>query len=1484
MERTSIKKDIAIIGISCKFSKADNPKEFWENIKNGVEFNQFYTDQELKELGIDSMVIKDPSFVKSKTYVSGFDSFDFQFFGYTRDEANIMDPQIRILHEQVWLALEDAGYNPFSYKDKIGLYLSASDNFNWIAHSLSQPNKNVDPFYQSFITNKNNLSTIISYNLNLKGPSYSIDTACSSSLSALHVAARNLLLKECSIAVTGGINVKTSKNIGYFYKDGMINSKDGYCRTFDKDSTGTFASEGAAVVVLKRLEDAIKDRDNIYAVIKSSASNNDGKRKVGYTAPSVAGQSDCIKMAHKIANVPSSTISYIEAHGTGTALGDPIEIEALNKAFNYDKTFTCAIGSLKSNVGHLNYASGIAGLVKTTLALQNKMIPPSLHFKSANPNINFEGGPFYVNTELKKWDNNNSHPLRAGVSSFGIGGTNTHVILEQFENSSSEIKSKPYQIISYSAKNPKSLNDYSQKLKEFVSNEDVNLADLAYTLQSGRESFLFKKFFICENKEELIQGMDSLKSDTNIPTFKANRKTVFLFPGQGSQYYKMGIDLYHNEFDFKEVMDAGFGALLEITGTDYSEIIGYRNSEKQINGLINNTRYTQPILFLFEYALAQVLIKWGVQPDIMIGHSLGEYVAACIAGVFSFKDALSLVVKRSDLMSRVKEGKMLAIGLPISDILEFLPEELSVAAVNSDDSCVVSGDTESVEDFITKLEVKDIGFSTLKTSHAFHSQMMDEMLDAYINELERIEFSKPMYAFVSNLTGKLISDHEATSKEYWAKHLRKTVNFKDGADFILQNAHNIFIEVGPGKILSSFIKQSKVYSDNNSIVHLVRHFNEEINDSKKFTYGIAELWRQGKSINWDQYYATEARYKISAPTYCFDKNKLDFTVDPFQHLGKMGILNDENLNHWYYLPKWKRSSFNKNEEHNVNQNYLVFSDQGNLMNSIEEQLQKDEVSLIKVLQGADFNKNDDFTFTVNPSFEDNFKLLFQEIKQQKIQINQIIFNWNFKDYSQESLLDIFSKINNLSKCLITHFPGQIKKITVLSDLGQNVLGDEKSNIAMLTSLKQFNILAQENPSLFSCSIDIMQEENHPTILSRISDELKYNYSEQSVAYRNKNRWVEFYENIEIDNYINKNRLQKNKNYLITGGLGKVGQILTDYLIDNYQSKIIVIGRKEIPSEDLWDTILEIGAENENMVKNIEYLQNARRNNKPIYYYSSDVSEYDSFQKTINRIEREHGSISGIIHAAGNNDIKTFKAIDDLNRDIALKQFNPKINGTLNIYRISRERSLDFVWITSSLSTILGGLTYGAYAIANTFIDAFCNNKKEELKNWLCVNLDGINQDKISNNKLIELFEKTLQVDDCHQIIISSQNLNLVKTNKDKDKIEKEDNVEIYTVDRKCLEDEYVAPVSEIEIELCNMLELFYGLNKIGVLDDFFELGGDSLKAMTFIKRVNKLFNVDLNIKDLYSSPNVKKLAEQIEVMLRLITIQNKPTGKNTIII
>lgn len=1489
MNRESIKRDIAIIGISCKFSKSETPDQFWENLKKGDELVQFYTDIELTNFGIDKNTIDDFSYIKTKTFLNDSDSFDYPFFNYTIDEANLMDPQVRVLHEQVWSALEDAGCNPLTFSDKIGLYLTAADNFNWIAHSLMCENKNIDPFFLSQISNKNFISTLISYNLNLKGPSIIVDTACSSSLTAIHLAGRSLLLRECSMAVAGGIELKTSSDKGYFYREGMINSKDGHCRAFDSQSTGTTESEGGAVVVLKRLEDAIRDNDNIYAVMRSSSANNDGKRKVGYTAPSVIGQSECISMAHNIAKVPYNTISYVETHGTGTKLGDLVEIEALNKSFNYDTSHQCAIGSVKTNLGHLGKAAGIAGFIKTILSLKNKMIPPSLHYKNPNPEINFAGGPFFVNSQLKKWPQTAFTPLRAGVSSFGIGGTNVHVLLEEYQKKEKESYSRPYKLILYSARTEKSLNNYTLKLKDFVNQEAYDLADLAYTLSTGRAAFSRKRIIVCKSKEELICNLNENEDNFNVEEKdkREKKELIFMFSGQGTQYFKMGKELYEHEPEFKVIMDQGFEILYNITGNDYAQILGYKLNSNIDKNLVNETKYTQPIVFLFEYALASVLMKWEIMPNHMIGHSLGEYVAACIAEVFSLEAALNLILKRSELMNEVKQGSMLAIDAPIIMVRNLLTADLSIAAINSPNSVVVSGTTEDIENLINVLNISEISFSKLKTSHAFHSFMMDCILDNYEQEVNKIAFSKPKISFISNVTGKPILDDEATSPKYWVRHLRETVRFNDGIDFLLDKTNSVFIEVGAGRTLTTLCKQNEKYSSKNSTIELVRHLQESIDDSQKFTNAIGEIWNQGININWKKYYALEERNTISAPTYSFDTYKLDFIADPFSKIMNEKVFQSiRPLDDWFYIPNWKKAFLYTEADKNINKNqkYLIFSDKGRLITSLIDKLKEEGNTVIEINRGDGFMKIDDQFFEMNPGLENNLISLFEDLKEGRIQFEQIIFNWDFREQNQESLLSIFILFNRICKILTEHFFNHKIKITVLCDLGYEIFDIEQRNISLISSMKQLNVYSQENPNVFSCSIDVNQDENDSSTISKIIDDLQFNYTNSTVAVRNTNRWVEFYENIDLSLNDKNKYLKKNKTYLITGGLGKVGKILSSYLCETYDSKIIIIGRRVMPSEDLWQNILIANEADPKIIEMIKDFKELKRNYNQIYYFNADVSEFNSFNDAVRTIQENHGQISGVIHAAGNVDNKTFKAVENLNEEAALKQFLPKVQGTLNLYSIFKSSSLDFVWITSSLSSILGGLELGAYSVANAFIDSFITSKREELTKWFCINLDGIVQDRINDPKLVEVFERTLSAESHPQIIVSVKDIDSFKSEYRliNEKVELSDRN--LAIDRTDLSTAYSIPATEFEIELCEIVQTFFGYKKIGALDNFFEMGGDSLKAMTLIKRINKRFGIDLNIQDFYSNPNVRQFSMEVELAVNLLKLQEKPNGENTIII
>ncbi|WP_306352319.1 SDR family NAD(P)-dependent oxidoreductase [Flavobacterium sp. '19STA2R22 D10 B1'] len=1482
-----MKKDIAIIGISCKYPKVSTPDEFWENLKNGNSFLDFYTDQELLDVGISKNILKIPNYVKLKSHIEGSDTFDYPFFGYTKPEANIMDPQIRALHELVWMALEDAGCNVATYKEKIGLFLAVSDNVKWIAHSLLKRNEDVNPFFMSHIINKNYASTLISYNLNLRGPSYVVDSACSGSLTSVHLACRSLLLQECSIAMAGGLRYITDTNTAYFYEEGMISSKDGLCRAFDADSSGTISGQGGAIVVLKKLEEALKDNDPIYAVIKASATNNDGKRKVGYTAPSVKGQYECIKQTHRFANIPYDTISYIEAHGTATKLGDPIEIEALNKAFENDASHSCAIGSVKTNIGHLDYASGISGLVKTALAINNKMIPASLHFNAPNPAIDFEKGPFYVNATLKSWESKNGIPLRAGVSSFGIGGTNAHVLMEEAPKIIRGSVSRPYQLLPFSAKTQTATQNYSNQLSEYIYKSFTNLNDLAYTLKLGRQEFNYRNFLVYKNAVD--HSSEGSNENYNKVTKASIKDVAFVFPGQGSQYFKMGKDLYAHEAVFKKIIDEGAEILFDKTGHDFLEILGYNLKNDTDESLINETYYTQPALFLIEYALGMLLIEWGIEPKYMIGHSLGEYVAACIAEVFTFKDGLDLIIERASLMQKVEKGSMLSIGISNDEIKNILPNDLAIAAVNTADTCVVSGNSESIQYFSEILEAKEIPFSKLKTSHAFHSNMMDVILEDYAEVVNKIQLSHPKYPFISNLTGKEITKSQAISSEYWVKHLRETVRFNDGINELLNNTNFAFIEVGPGRSLSTIILQSKKYSNTHNSINLLRHPKEVYNDNYTLTNALGKIWANGISINWNAYYKDEIRYKVNAPTYNFDKYALDFKIDPFQKIIESGILQTEikPFDTWFYIPSWKKAvTLNNTSTETLSKTYLLFSEDEKLTKAISDKLTAENNTIITVKKGAYFNQISNNRYELNPIEEEDFKNLFAALEKEKTVLDHIIFNWNFNGDDQKEIEKIFMTLLYLSQNIINHNSNERKKITIISDFNRTVFGNEKINLGYSTAQFIVDICAQENPIIFTSTIDITNENDitNTKLIDEICIDLEYNETERSIAYRNNVKWVEYYEEIELPTTPNKTYLKPNKTYLVTGGLGKVGQVLTTHLGEEYNAKIILLGRSIIPSEAQWEEYLQQEDLDEKVVTSITKLQALKATNKNVFYYTADVSNYESLSEAIQKIETEHGIISGVVHAAGNVLSHTFKPVENVNASIVHQQFNPKINGTLNIYSIFKERPLDFVWITSSLASILGGLGYGPYAVANKFIDNFIRNKSEELKNWFSVNLDGISENRINNEKLIQVFERSFYINELPQLVISARDPNTVlKKQFNKIQAIEEEKAEPVS-DRPTITMDFLEPKTSLEKEITELWQSFLGIKEIGIKDHFFELGGDSLKAMTLLKRLHKIYDIEISIEDFFKNPCVEAVAKEIEVSLKIISLQKIQKTTNAIII
>ncbi len=883
---TSNAPGLAIVGMAGRFPKARNLDEFWRNLCDGVEAISFFSDDELAEAGGGSR--GDPNFVKARAVLEDADLFDAAFFGMNPKEASLTDPQHRLFLECASEALENANCDASRFAGAIGVFAGMSTN-TYLAHNLDvSPALTIgsNGEFQAMIGNEHDyLTSRVSYKLNLRGPSLNIQTACSTSLVAVSVACQHLLTYQCDLALAGAVSVSFPQKRGYSYQEGGIMSPDGHCRPFDVASAGTVAGEGVGVVALKRLEDALKDGDAIYAVIKGFATNNDGSHKIGYTAPSVEGQAEVVALAQAMAGFAPETISYIEAHGTGTPLGDPIEIEGLTRAFRLgtDAKNFCALGSVKGNIGHLDTAAGMAGLIKTALALHHKHIPPSLHFVSPNPKIDFAGSPFHVVQTATDWKNGNG-PRRAGVSSFGIGGTNAHVVLEEAETlSETSGDPRPVQLLLLSARTKTALQAAAKNLANHLTkNLQADLADVAHTLQSGRRAFEQRAMLVCRDVADAaraLEAFDAKRVITGTPP-RQSARVAFMFPGQGAQHVNMGRQLYETEPVFRNTVDHCCTLLAAQMGLNLRTLLFPEAAQSEAaTQRLKETAITQPALFVVEYALAQLWMSWGVQPAAMIGHSLGEYVAACVAGVFSLDDALMLIATRGRMMQGLPPGTMLAVRLPEAEVKPLLNDHLALATVNVATACVVSGPKDAIETFQRQLADRNVGSIALQTSHAFHSAMMEPILAPFAELVQSIKRQPPRIPFISNVTGTWITDAQAVDPAYWAAHLRQTVRFADGLAELFK-AEWAFLEVGPGQTLSGFARQHPARKATSPTLTSLPPAKPEASDLEVMLNALGQLWISGVSPDWEKFHGEEKRRRIWLPTYPFERKR--YWVEPAQ--------------------------------------------------------------------------------------------------------------------------------------------------------------------------------------------------------------------------------------------------------------------------------------------------------------------------------------------------------------------------------------------------------------------------------------------------------------------------------------------------------------------------------------------------------------------------------------------------------------------------
>jgi acyl transferase domain-containing protein/acyl carrier protein len=1493
---------IAIIGMSGRFPGAKDLEEYWRNLRDGVESISFFSADDLVAAGEDPSLLDTPNYVNAGGVLDDIDLFDASFFGFSARDSELMDPQQRVFLECSWHALENAGYNPDRYRGLIGVFAGTaiSTYLSEIYANLASPGL-VDDFQIIVGNDKDHLTTQASYKLNLKGPSVAVQAACSTSLVAVCMSCQSLLDYHCDMALAGGVAINMSQSKGYFYQPGGIFSPDGHCRPFDAKGRGIVVGNGAGIVVLKRLSDAIADRDHIRAVIRGFALNNDGSAKVGYTAPSVEGQAQVIAMAQAMAGVSAESISYIEAHGTATALGDPVEIAALTQAFRAStkKNGFCAIGSVKSNIGHLDTAAGVAGLIKTVLALEHRQLPPSLNYVKPNPEIDFSRTPFRVNARLSEW--RSSGPRRAGVSSFGIGGTNAHVVLEQAPETQSSTSSRRQHLLVLSSKTASALETATDNLAAFLAQqESASLPDVAYSLQVGRKFFGYRRALVSSDDPQgaaQALGARDRRLVLNSGGFAKERPLVFMFPGQGTQCINMARRAYDDEPLFREQFDRCARLLLPHLGFDFSSLI-YPAGEpgEESEKVLARTSITQPALFAVEFALARFWISWGLKPQAMIGHSLGEYVAACLAGVFSLEDALALVAIRGKLMESMSVGAMLAVGLPESEARLLLNDDLSLAAVNGKASSVVSGSEAAVCALEQELHAKGSFCRRLVTSHAFHCRMMEPIVDLFVERVRNLRLNAPEVPYISNLTGTWISAEEATRPEYWGEHLRNTVRFGDGIEELRKDEW-VYLEVGPGETLSMLVRNTLGTGASNHVVTSFPAIGDPRAGSLLATLGW--LWVSGVDVNLGSLYAHENRRRVALPVYPFERQRywIPSAADLSKHAERVVPSASQQVEDWFYLPGWKQAGPGDPARHAKEPSQpgpcVIFDEGRGLGAGLAERLLKEGTIVTRVVAGEKFALIDSQVYSIRPDRPEDYRTLMEKIEFDSVSPPTIFHLWSADTERANGLSESFERTQSrgfyslafLACALRRQSINNTIRISVVTTGVQEVLREDCLSPAKATVLAACKVIPQEQTNILCQNIDIaaddVRSERREGLLDLLIAELIMEPLEPVIALRRGRRWTPTFESIYLSNTEGRcTRLRTGGVYLITGGLGNIGLIVAQYLAHEVRPKLVLVGRSAFPETAEWEPILKRDPES-SVSRKIRILMELEKAGAEIMLAAADCGNRDEMELVVAEARRRFGNIQGVFHCAGNVAADSAVAIDQIDRSSAQQHFRSKIDGVCVLDELFRGQEIDFFVLFSSLAAVLGGLGLAPYAAGNVFLDAFARlQSRSGSVPWISVNWDAWEfdtdsasyapktTDAIDPDQGISALRMILERAP-EQIIVSSSDLqsrldDWVNLNSLRDPATSENVAPAQVHPRPELMDDFVSPDTDTERTTVQIWENLLGVSPIGVNDSFFELGGHSLMAIQFASRLREAFGVEFPIQKLFEAPRVSAVANWID--------------------
>lgn len=1473
---------IAIVGIACRVPGADDKRAFWQLLEEGRDAISRFSSEDLLRAGCEPDLVAQPTYVRARGVLEEADGFDAAFFGYAPAEAAILDPQQRVFLETCWHALEDASFDPKRFEGRVGVFAGSglsSHSANVIGNAALI--EQIGVFPAMLAVDKDYVATRVSYDLDLTGPSFAVQTACSTSLVAVHLSVEQLLSGGCDVAIAGGVSITGPQTAGNMYFEGGPFSPTGRCAAFSADADGMVDGSGSGAVVLKRWVDAVADGDFIYAVIKGSAINNDGSEKIGFTAPSQLGQQRVILDALAMAGIDAGQIGLVEAHGTGTLLGDPIEVAALSSAFSSytDRLGYCALGSAKSNIGHLGVAAGVIGLIKAALSLHHRVIPKTLHAARPNPAIAIESSPFYLPQNTSPWPEQ-PHGRYAAVSSFGLGGTNAHVILaEAPEVSPATQAESSSSILPLSARSAESLRRLVDAVAEQLEAPgSVPVGALATTLQDGRTEQPYRAAVVASDAREAAWKLRAANRRSTVSSAPAcNTPDVgFLFSGAGGSHARMAADLYAEAPLFRSEIDS-----LLRSGQGYGlDLASFLNLDASIPTEQVDLDVVPTLLgtFCVQVAVSRCLIAHGVKPRFLLGHSVGEYAAATVAGLWDDETALRIVLRRSELMQRLSAGRIYAVAASAQRIEPLLPATVSIATVNTSYDCTIAGPVPDLEEARLIIEANGLEVRPIRLSATSHCALVDEVLPEFAAEFDQVKFFGTKVPIISGRLGRLIGPQELGDRSYWVDHFRDRVRFDEALDSTM-GLNAVLVDVGPSRVVGAC---AEMQSDAARVVYASNHARSETHGIAAINEALAHLWMLGVPIDWKQTRQGRSWSKVKAPLYPFVRQKFPWLPSAGSKLktGKVQRLSSEQ---WLYAPCWRPTArVAIQPETFAGLPVLLVGRRSAFMTEIESRL----LALNAIVFHAPHI--DGGPIAAGEAANIDSAATFAALKSVIGDRLAVIHMGGIGDERSDEIGSGFGELIRIARGLGE--AGRQINVLAVTSCAAAVSPSEPIMPARTMIAGPVTCITQECPSIFCTHLDVEPDDPHAP--EAILEEMCRNDRLGTASVRCGQRFELNY--TEVNSRPDAS-IVKDNIILVTGGLGHVGLELADAMIKRGAAGVALLTRSPLPPRDQWPKICRSG-EGE-LKRRIDRLQCILDAGGKVEVVVGDVRCPNELGSAIKEAERKlGGTITGVIHCAAIVGETAVATIDEITDEHCDAQFAAKVEGARVLADVLGSRPLNFCVLCSSLSAILGGLGYSAYAASNIYLDSLAIQLRRQRpqQNWLSISWELWASDKprklaatleglpMSADEGVEAFFRAISAKAGPHVAVSTGDLAARRAqwvHRSRNPAEAAEPTEAQKHPRPTLSTPYVAPADELEALIAWVWSEAFAIDQIGRYDSFFDLGGHSLLAVRINSALRDILRIQFPLRAMFDAPTVaqaatilRELAQEIELDVDSIAI------------